>query len=184
VALSTSGRGKVEKSLFLAGVLAACAAHSQVVTYKFDVFFSGVNAQGPTVGAFDFQQGAITDASFIGGVGVLSGPYAGRLTDGNTVLTFTAPGETVTGQLTSPLLGQTDTVKGDLLLTFSAGATDFFCGGRGGDCGVPIVLTATGAQKAPELNPDAAVTSFLLLVGSILVLRGRRSAAQRPATDS
>ena len=171
----------MKKSFFLAAVLAACAAHSQVVTYTFDVYFSGVNAQGPTVGTFDFQQGAITDASFSGGVGVLNGPYAGRLTDGNTVLTLTAPGETVTGQLTSPLLGQTDTVKGDLLLTFSGGATDFFCGGPGGVCDAdaPIVLTATGAQKAPELNPDAALTSFLMLVGSLLVLRGRQNSAAR-----
>jgi hypothetical protein len=39
----------VKKSLFVAGVLAACVAHSQVVTYTFDVFFSGVGAQGPTL---------------------------------------------------------------------------------------------------------------------------------------
>jgi hypothetical protein len=167
----------VKKSLFLAGVLAACVAHSQVVTYKFDVFFPGVGAQGPTVGAFDFQQGAITDASFVDGATVLNGPYAGKLTDGNTVLTFTAPGETLTGQLTSPLLGQTDTVRGDFLLTFSAGGSEFFCGGSG-SCNAPIVLTATGVQKAPELSPDGALTSFLLLVGSMLVLRGRRSAAK------
>jgi hypothetical protein len=165
----------VKKSLFLAGVLAACVAHSQVVTYQFDVFFPGVGAQGPTVGAFVYQQGAITDASFSDGVGPLNGPYAGKLTDGNTVLTFTQPGETLTGQLTSPLLGQTDTVKGDFLLTFSAGGSEYFCGG-GGDCNAPIVLTATGVQKTPELNPGGALTSFLLLVGSMLVLRGRRSA--------
>jgi hypothetical protein len=171
------GRGKVKKSLFLAGVLAACVAHSQVVTYKFDVFFSGVGAQGPTLGAFNYQQGAITDASFSGGVGALSGPYAGKLTDGNTELTFTQPGETLTGQLTSPLLGQTDTFKGGLLLTFSAGGSEGFCGGSG-FCNAPIVLTATGVQKAPELNTDGALTSFLLLVGSVLVLRGRRSAAK------
>jgi hypothetical protein len=167
----------VKKSLFLAGVLAACVAHSQVVTYQFDVFFPGVGAQGPTLGAFDYQQGAITDASFSYGVGPLNGPYAGKLTDGNTVLTFTAPGETLTGQLTSPLLGQTDIVKGDFFLTFAAGGSEYFCGG-GGDCNAPIVLIATGVQKVPELNLDGALTSFLLLVGSMSVLRGRRSAAQ------
>jgi hypothetical protein len=167
----------VKKSLFLTGVLAACVAHSQVVTYDFGIFFAGVNAEGPIDGVFDYHQGAITDASFSGGMGPLSGPYAGKLTDGNTVLTFTAPGETLTGQLTSPLLGQTDT-SGSFLLTFSAGGSEYFCGGSGLCNGAPIVLTATGVQKAPELNPDGAMTSFLLLVGSMLVLRGRRSAAQ------
>jgi hypothetical protein len=162
----------VKQSLFLAGVLAACVAHSQVVTYDFGIFFPGVGAAGPIGGVFDYHQGAITDASF-SGMGPLSGPYAGKLTDGNTVLTFTQPGETLTGQLTSPLLGQTDTVRGDFLLTFSAGGSEYFCGGSA-SCNAPIVLTATGAQKAPELNPDGAMTSFLLLVGSVLVLRGRR----------
>jgi hypothetical protein len=167
----------VKKSLFLTGVLGACVAHSQVVTYNFDVFFPGIGAQGPTLGAFDYQQGVITDASFSDGVGPLDGPYAGKLTNGNTVLTFTQPGETLTGQLTSPLLGQTDTVRGDFFLTFSAGGSEYFCGGSG-SCNAPIVLTATGVQKAPELNPDGALTSFLLLVGIMLVIRGRRSAAK------
>lgn len=72
------------------------------------------------------QQGAITDVSFSGGIGPLDGSYAGKLTDGNTVLTFTEPGETLTGQLTSPLLGQTDTVKGGLFLDVQR---------RRGECG-------------------------------------------------
>jgi hypothetical protein len=129
------------------------------------------------VGVFDYQQGAITDA-FFSGMGPFDGdPYAGKLTDGNTALTFTNPalGETLTGQLTSPLLAQNDTVRGAFLLRFSAGGSEYFCGGSG-FCNAPIVLTATGVQKAPELNPDGALTPFLLLVGSMLVLRGRRSA--------
>jgi hypothetical protein len=169
----------VKKSLFLTGVLAACVAHSQVVTYDFATFYPGVGAQGPIEGVFDYQHGAITDVFFSGSSTLFQGDsFAGKLTDGNTVLTFTNPalGE-LTGQLTSPLLGQTDTIWGDFLLTFSAGGSEYFCGGSG-SCSGPIVLTATRVQNAPELSYDGALTSFLLLVGSMLVLRGRRSAAK------
>ena len=141
-------------------------------TYDFAAAPAACAACGGEGGSFDYNAGAITNFNW-------NYAWSPQSVTGNTFSFVNPLGDTLVMSLYTPLGGQSATGS-DFLIYYAGGGEYGYCQGTGLCDQRPMVFTAENkvsqfsAAKAPEIDPAGWVSGLTLLIGGLLVLRGRR----------
>ena len=140
--------------------------------YDFAAAPAACAACGGEGGSFDYNAGAITNFNW-------NYAWSPQSVTGNTFSFVNPLGDTLVMSLYTPLGGQSATGS-DFLIYYAGGGEYGYCQGTGLCDQGPMVFTAENkvsqfsAAKAPEIDPAGWVSGLTLLIGGLLVLRGRR----------
>jgi hypothetical protein len=158
----------------LAGPIAASAAPSYAAVDflgTLDVTCVGYGSNCGTGGVVPIFGSLSSNGMIDFGVSGNPNLFAGRLSGSNA---FTGVGTSLDGDVydwtfTRTIASVTSSIVGD----WSGTGTPVVIGGGNGATELADVVI-TGATKAPEIDPASAASGLTLLLGGLLVLRGRK----------
>jgi hypothetical protein len=137
--------------------------------YDFQVYNEGIGAQGALSGTFEYLSGMITLS--------LDGETYSTAFQGVQSLALAAPdGNYLTTRFVGSL-GDPTVLLGDITWHLPQGGDWTYCGGSP-DCNSAIVMTArtqSFAAQAPEIDSKGWAAGLTLLIGGLLVIRGKRA---------
>ncbi len=153
----------------------AGAAQAQTVTNAFDVdnivvgygqntandFSAPVTFTVTAPGDSLYIQGTAISSPYISGIGSLVDTSTNSVVFQNVALTDLAVG--------NPLFSTANLAAGNYMFLYSFSDSSASLPDT-----VSIQATLTSAVSAPEIDPDAAAAGLTLLVGGLVVMRGRR----------
>ena len=139
-------------------------------TYDFSAAPEACAACGGEFGSFDYNAGAITNFNW-------NYAWSPQSVNGDTFSFVNPLGDTLIMSLYTPLGGQSATGS-DFLIYYAGGGDYGYCQGTGLCDQGPMVFTAENkvsqfSAQAPEIDPAGWVSGLTLLIGGLLVLRGR-----------